>query len=79
MEKKLREAFEPRFLEVRDDSDQHAGHSGAHPDGETHFFVEIHADAFEGMSRVAQQRAVYKVLDEELKAHVHALALKIEA
>lgn len=79
METKLTQAFSPEYLEIRDDSAQHAGHSGAHPDGETHFYVEIRSAAFEGLSRVERQRAVYRVLDEELKEHVHALALKVEA
>ena len=58
-----------------DESHLHAGHAGARPDGESHFRVEIAAEAFKGMSRVARQRAVYGVLSEELADRVHALAL----
>ncbi len=77
MIEKLDAAFSPKHLEVRDDSAQHAGHSGARPEGETHFHVTIEADAFEGLSRVAAQRLVYKALKLELEEHVHALSLKI--
>ena len=77
IEKKLQEAFQPAKLIVRDDSHLHAGHIGAKPEGETHFYVEIAGDAFDGLNRVAQQRAVNKVLSEELTGPVHALQLKV--
>lgn len=79
IERKLADAFSPRELTVIDESHLHVGHAGARPDGESHFRVEIAADAFEGMSRVARQRAVYEVLAEELADRVHALALTARA
>ena len=65
----------PERLEIVDESDQHAGHAGHRPGGETHFRVDIVAAAFEGETRVARQRRVYQVLAEELADRVHALAL----
>jgi BolA protein len=73
---KLTAAFAPIALEVIDDSHRHAGHAGASPSGETHFNVRIVAAAFEGQSRVARQRALYKALAAELAGPVHALALE---
>ncbi|MGB0843399.1 MAG: BolA family protein [Alphaproteobacteria bacterium] len=77
IEQKLKTAFSPTHLEVRDDSHKHAGHVGAKPEGETHFFVEIDAPTLKSMTRVAAQRAVYQTLDAEMKGPVHALELKI--
>ena len=74
--RKLREAFLPSRLEVIDESHLHAGHVGSRPEGETHFRVEIEAGAFQGMSRVARQKAVYSVLAEELAGPVHALSIR---
>lgn len=74
---KLEDGFSPALLEVRDDSHKHAGHVGAKPEGETHFYVEIQATSLMDMTRVAAQRAVYQALDAELKGPVHALELKI--
>lgn len=74
--RKLAEAFVPTRLDIRDDSRLHAGHAAAHPDGETHFSVEIVSRAFAGKSRVERQRLVHAVLADELKQHVHALALR---
>jgi BolA family transcriptional regulator, general stress-responsive regulator len=76
LEEKLKAAFNPQALSVIDESHQHAGHSGAHAQGESHFRVKIKAEAFRGMSRVNQHRMVNEVLAQELKARVHALALE---
>ena len=76
---KLTEAFAPVELSVADESALHAGHSGARPEGETHFRVRIVADAFKSMNRVERQRRVYAVLAEEMQDRVHALALTVMA
>ena len=41
IEEKLQANFSPEFLEVVDESELHAGHSGARPEGETHFRVRM--------------------------------------
>ena len=76
MRRKLREALAPDRLDIVDDSARHAGHIGARPEGETHFNVEIVSARFAGLTRVARQRLVHKVLEAELQGRVHALALK---
>jgi BolA protein len=73
---KLQGAFQPSRLELQDDSGRHAGHAGADPRGESHFNLLIEAQAFQGMPRVARQRAVYAVLKEELAGQLHALSVK---
>jgi len=72
---KLTDALAPDALTIEDESARHAGHSGASPEGETHFHVRIVSARFEGVSRIERQRRVYAVLAEELKMRVHALAL----
>jgi BolA family transcriptional regulator, general stress-responsive regulator len=76
---KLRDAFQPHALTVIDESNQHHGHAGSHPSGESHFRVRIKAGAFDGKSRVAQHRMINDVLAAELKTRVHALAIEISA
>ncbi len=73
---KLQAAFAPERLEVVDDSDKHAGHSGARDGGESHFTVTLVAAAFTGTTRVARQRLVYATLADELAGPVHAFSLK---
>jgi BolA family transcriptional regulator, general stress-responsive regulator len=72
---KLIAAFAPTALSIEDESGLHKGHSGARPEGETHFRVKIVSAEFEGLSRVERQRRVYAVLADELRERVHALAL----
>lgn len=74
---KLTEALQPTRLEIEDQSSQHAGHAGMKglkPE-ETHFAVAVVSAAFQGQSRVARQRLIYKLLAQELADGVHALAL----
>lgn len=79
IEQKLREAFAPDCLEVIDESEQHRGHAGFREGGETHFRVEIRAEAFANLSRVARHRAINEVLKAELDGPVHALSLAVES
>lgn len=74
---KLSEKFAPLHLEVIDESQSHFGHAGWREGGETHFRVRIATRDFDGLSRVAQHRAVMSALDDELKARVHALAIEV--
>ena len=71
--------FTPSHLDVTDDSEKHAGHAGASPEGETHFTVTIISPQFKGMSRVTIQRAVNKALADEFETGLHALSIKASA
>lgn len=74
---KLTDRFSPLQLEVIDESESHHGHSGWREGGETHFRVRIATRNFDGLSRVAQHRAVMDALDAELRDRVHALAIEV--
>ena len=76
---KLTRRFAPALLEVIDESEQHRGHSGARPGGESHFRVKIVAESFRGKSRVERHRMVNEALAAELKERVHALAIEAAA
>ena len=79
IEAKLKLAFRPEALDVRDESSQHEGHSGWRAGGETHFRVYIVAQAFEGKSRIDMHRMINEVLADELSSAVHALAIHASA
>ncbi len=79
MRAKLENAYMPARLEILDDSHRHAGHSGHDSRGESHFSIEIVADAFAGKGRVERQRMVYALLADELRDRVHALSLSLKA
>ena len=44
--------------------------------GGDHFQVEVISTKFEGKTRVARHRMIYKALDHELRGPIHALSLK---
>jgi len=75
----LASQFAPERLEVVDDSQSHAGHSGAAPGGQTHFNVLLVSPQFTGMNRVARSRAVHAALEAEFASGLHALALTLRA
>ena len=77
MEKRLREAFEPHELVVRDDSERHRGHAGFQEGGESHFHVVIRSEVFKGQSRIARHRAVHQALGADLVGAIHALSLDL--
>ncbi|MCP3686915.1 MAG: BolA family transcriptional regulator [Gammaproteobacteria bacterium] len=74
IEKKLTDALSAKFLQVENESSQHAGH--AHGGLDSHFKVTIACDEFATMSRVARHQRVYRILAEELASPVHALVIK---
>ena len=71
MEHKLREAIDVVHLEVVNESDQH----NVAPGSESHFNVVVVSPDFDGVTLVARHRLVYRLLDDEIRAGVHALAL----
>ena len=75
IEQILRETFNPAHLEVIDESHRHAGHAGAHPEGESHFRVIIVSDAFDTRPLVQRHRMVNEALADLLRERVHALAI----
>ena len=74
---KLQAALAPHALQVIDESNQHIGHVGAHPSGESHFRVRISSQAFAGKSLLQKHRMVNDAVSDELKTRVHALAIEV--
>ena len=77
--RKLTEAFAPQSVKVLDESDQHEGHAGHRPGGQTHYRVYIVSEAFKGKTRLERHRMVNQSLANELSGDVHALAIHAAA
>ncbi len=86
LHEKLTKAFEPKLLQIVNDSHKHAKHShikefhaaneeAAKNAGESHFSVIIVSDKFTGVSRLLRQRMVLDLLKTEMKI-IHAFSLK---
>ncbi len=76
---KLNAALAPQSLDVEDESQNHAGHAGHRPGGQTHFRVYIVSEAFRGKSRVERHRMINQLLSAELAGGIHALAIHASA
>ena len=79
MLRRLNSALNPTRIELTDDSEQHRGHGGYNPDGESHFSLSIESPAFAGKNRVERQRMIYAALGELMQARVHALSIRASA
>jgi len=86
LEQQLRLDLTPSFLEVIDESSQHAGHAGvqemqkngsAQSVGGTHFRIKIASPKFSGLNRVSKHRMIYASLQSFIDAGVHALAIEL--
>ena len=71
IEKQLKLAFSPDFLEIVNESSQH----NVPPNSETHFRVVLVSAKFDHLARVARHQSVYAALSGQMSGPVHALAL----
>ena len=76
---RLNLALSPTAISLTDDSEQHRGHGGYNPAGESHFSLAIESPAFAGKNRVERQRLIYAALGELMESRVHALSIKARA
>ena len=79
MLRRLSSALDPARIELVDDSEQHRGHGGYNPAGESHFTLSIESSAFASKSRVERQRMIYAALGDLMKERVHALSIRATA
>lgn len=74
---KLTATLKPTAIALVDNSDQHAGHAGSkgwEESGESHFSLDIVADAFDGLSLVKRHQLVYMLLGDVMQK-IHALQI----
>jgi len=76
---RLNSALSPSRIELIDDSEQHRGHGGYNPAGESHFTLRIESAAFESKNRVQRQRMIYAALGSLMESRVHALSIRATA
>lgn len=69
------QALKPTSLTLVDNSHQHAGHAGNDMDGESHFELQIIAEAFEGLNLVKRHQLIYMILGD-IMPQIHALQIQ---
>eukprot|EP00573_Skeletonema_grethae_P000942 CAMPEP_0201688962 /NCGR_PEP_ID=MMETSP0578-20130828/2632_1 /ASSEMBLY_ACC=CAM_ASM_000663 /TAXON_ID=267565 /ORGANISM="Skeletonema grethea, Strain CCMP 1804" /LENGTH=341 /DNA_ID=CAMNT_0048173457 /DNA_START=41 /DNA_END=1066 /DNA_ORIENTATION=+ len=73
--------LKPTSITLTDNSSQHAGHAGSkgwEESGESHFALEIVAEAFEGLSLVKRHQLIYMLLGDTMEK-IHALEIKAKS
>lgn len=73
----LTSVLKPTSISLVDNSDQHAGHAGSkgwEESGESHFALEIVADAFDGLAAVKRHQLIYMLLGDTMQK-IHALQI----
>ena len=73
--------LKPASITLTDNSHQHAGHAGNkgwEGSGESHFALEIVAEAFEGLSLVKRHQLIYMLLGEVMQK-IHALQISAKS
>ena len=76
---RLNSALSPMRIDLSDDSEQHRGHGGYNPAGESHFSLRIESAAFAGKNRVERLRMIYAALGDLMRERVHALSIRATA
>jgi BolA protein len=67
--------LKPTSLTLIDNSQQHAGHAGNDMDGESHFELQIVAEAFDGLNLVKRHKLIYMMLGQ-IMPEIHALQIQ---
>ncbi len=68
-------ALNPLTVDLRDESEQHAGHAGA-ASGGGHWQLTIVSEAFRGKTPMARHRMIYEALGDLMKRDIHALTIE---
>ena len=71
---RLTRDLDPVSLDIRDDSNLHAGHAGA-ASGGGHFAVMVVSRLFQDKSQLERHRMVYQAVTDLMPAHIHALSI----
>ncbi len=77
IEKKIKDAIFPEFLEIIDESFKHASHYDPARNDQTHFLIIIHASYLESLSILEKHKKIYQILAEEIRL-IHAISLKFK-
>ena len=68
----------PQFLEIIDQSANHAGHVGNSGGNESHFLINIKAEKLDDLKLIDKHRLINDLLKEEFNEGLHALSIIIK-
>ena len=76
VKKKLTDQIDIESIEIEDKSFLHKNHAG-NQEGRYHLKIILSSNELKVLSRIESNKRVYKILDKELKEHIHSIQILI--
>ena len=76
IKKKLINKFIIEKIKIEDKSFLHKKHQG-HQEGKFHLKLMIQSNELKILTRIESNKKIYKVIDKEMKEHIHSLQILI--
>ena len=76
VKKKIKKEIEVQKIIVEDKTHLHINHSG-HDKKKFHIKISVVSSYLNKMDKIKRSRIIYKLLDDELKNHIHSIQLDI--
>ena len=76
VKKKLTDQIDIISIKIEDKSFLHKNHAG-NQEGRYHLKIILSSSELNALSRIESNKRVYKILDKELKEHIHSIQILI--
>ena len=76
VKKKLTDEIDIKSIKIEDKSFLHKNHAG-NQEGRYHLKIIMGSNELKALSRIESNKRVYKILDKELKEHIHSIQILI--
>ena len=76
VKKKLTDQINIESIEIEDKSFLHKNHAG-NQKGRYHLKIILSSSELKVLSRIESNKKIYKILDKELKEHIHSIQILI--
>ena len=76
VKKKLTDQIDIDTVKIEDKTFLHKNHAG-NQEGKFHLKIIISSKKLEIMNRIESNKKIYKILDKELKEHIHSIQILI--
>jgi BolA protein len=76
VKKKLTDQIDIESIKIEDKSFLHKNHAG-NQEGRYHLKIIMGSSELKVLSRIESNKRVYKILDKELKEHIHSIQILI--
>ena len=76
VKKKIQTNFNIENINIEDKSFLHKNHPG-NQKGKFHLKLSIISDELKNMSKIESNKKIYKIIEEELKEHIHSIQILI--